>query len=64
MNLVETELQIKGMDTNVVSVFVPMMVTILFDHILDWGPAELKNMTGHSPSYRFCLSVWVYNSLM
>lgn len=63
MNLVETELQIKGMDTNIVW-FVPMMVTILFDHILDWVPAELKYMTGHSPSYRFCLSVWVYNRLM
>lgn len=54
MNLVVTELQIKVMDTNTLSVFVPMMVTILFDHILDWEPAEQKNMTGDSPSYRFC----------
>lgn len=51
MNLVVTELQVKGMDTNALSVFVP---TILFDHILDWEPAELKNMTGDSQSYRYC----------
>lgn len=53
MNFVVSELQIKGMDTNALSVFVPMIVTILFDHILDWEPAELENMTGDSPSYRF-----------
>lgn len=43
LNLVVNELQIKGVDTNALSGFVPMMVTILFDHILDWEPAGLKN---------------------
>lgn len=54
LNLVVNELQIKGVDTNALSGFVPMIVTILFDHIFDWEPAGLKNMTGDSPSYRFC----------
>jgi len=40
MDLVVIELQIKGIDTNTLSGFITMMLTILFDHILGWEPAE------------------------